>query len=44
VEFDGDGPASQTVVIGTVRDQPALFGLLSLLRNLGIWLVSMEIV
>jgi hypothetical protein len=44
VEFDGEGPASQTVVIGTVRDQPALFGLLSLLRNLGIWLVSMEIV
>jgi len=44
VQFEGEGSSSQTMVTGMVRDQPALFGLLSFLRNLGVWLISMEIV
>jgi len=40
VIFEGD----QTVVIGVVRDQAALFGLLSFVRDLGVPLVSVEFV
>lgn len=38
VIFEGN----QTVVIGVVRDQAALFGLLSFVRDLGVPLVSVE--
>ncbi len=36
--FDGD----QTLIIGTVRDQAALFGMLSYLRDLGAPLLLVE--
>lgn len=36
--FDGD----QTLITGTVRDQPALFGLLSFIRDLGTPLLLVE--
>ncbi len=36
--FDGD----QTLIIGTVRDQAALFGMLSYLRDLGALLLLVE--
>jgi hypothetical protein len=36
--FDGD----QTIIIGTVRDRAALFGLLSYLRNIGATLLLVE--
>ena len=36
--FDGD----QTRITGTVRDQPALFGLLSFIRDLGAPLLLVE--
>lgn len=42
VRFEDEGPHSLTVVIGTVRDQAALSGLLSFIRNMGIWLVSIQ--
>jgi hypothetical protein len=42
VSFEGEGAHSITVVIGTVRDQSAFFGLLSYIRNLGVRLVSVE--
>ena len=32
----------QTLITGTVRDQAALFGLLSFIRDLGVPLVSVE--
>jgi hypothetical protein len=38
VTFDG----SQTILTGTVRDQAALFGLLSFVRDLGAPLLSVE--
>ncbi len=44
VHFEGEGKQSLTVVTGTVRDQAALSGLLSYIRNMGIWLISMQIV
>jgi len=44
VRFEGEGKQSQTVVTGSVRDQAALSGLLSFIRNMGIWLISMQIV
>lgn len=34
----------QTIVIGDVRDQAALFGLLSLVRNLGAVLIAVELI
>ena len=40
VNFEGD----QTVVTGIVRDQAALFGLLSFVRDLGVPLVSVEFI
>jgi len=40
ITFDGD----QTLVTGTVRDQAALFGLLSFVRNLGPPLLMLEYV
>lgn len=42
VRFEGEGVHSSTTVIGTVRDQAALSGLLSFIRNMGIWLVSIQ--
>jgi hypothetical protein len=36
--FDGD----QTIITGTLRDQAALFGLLSFIRNLGAPLLLVE--
>lgn len=44
VRFEGEGKQSLTVVTGLVRDQAALSGLLSYIRNMGIWLISMQIV
>jgi hypothetical protein len=35
---------AQTVVIGEVRDQAALFGLLSFVRNLGVVLIAVELI
>ncbi len=35
---------SQTIVTGTVYDQPALFGLLSFVRDLGVPLLSVELI
>ncbi len=32
----------QTVIVGTVRDQAALFGLLSFVRDLGVPLLAVE--
>jgi hypothetical protein len=40
VNFEED----QTVVTGIVRDQAALFGLLSFVRDLGVPLVSVEFI
>lgn len=34
----------QTIVIGEVRDQAALFGLLSFVRNLGAVLIAVELI
>jgi hypothetical protein len=42
VNFEGEGRNIVTVVSGTVRDQSALFGLLSFVRNLGVPLISVE--
>jgi hypothetical protein len=36
--FEGD----QTLIMGTVRDQPALFGLLSFIRDRGVPLLLVE--
>ncbi len=44
VSFEGEGAQTITVVMGTVRDQSAFYGLLSFIRNLGVWLVSVETV
>jgi hypothetical protein len=40
VEFED----RQTVVIGEVRDQATLFGLLSFVRNVGAVLISLELI
>ena len=40
VEFED----MQTIVMGEVRDQAALFGLLSFVRNLGVVLISVELI
>lgn len=34
--------SNQTIITGTVRDQPGLFGLLSFIRNLGAPLLLVE--
>jgi hypothetical protein len=34
----------QTIILGEVRDQAALFGLLSFVRNLGAVLISLELI
>ena len=34
----------RTTVMGEVRDQAALFGLLSFVRNLGVVLISLELI
>lgn len=38
VESDG----TQTVISGVVADQPALYGLLAKIRDLGLWLISVR--
>jgi hypothetical protein len=38
------GPGAVTVLTGSVRDQSALFGLLSYIRDLGMPLISVELV
>ncbi len=40
VEFEGAGPVAVTTVIGTVRDQASLFGLLSFIRDMGAPLIA----
>ena len=42
--FTGEGPLSITTLCGTVRDQAGLFGLLSFVRDLGVVLLSVEII
>lgn len=42
VTFEGEGPVAVTVVTGIVRDQSALFGLLTFIRDLGVPLISVE--
>jgi hypothetical protein len=42
VTFEGEGPGAVTVVTGIVRDQSALFGLLTFVRDLGVPLLSVE--
>jgi hypothetical protein len=44
VHFDVINSAILTVVTGTVRDQSALFGLLSFVRDLGVLLISVEVI
>ncbi len=44
VRVDGAGAGSITVVTGTVRDQAALFGLLSFVRDLGVPLIAAELI
>jgi hypothetical protein len=42
VTAEGISPAVLTVLTGTVKDQAALFGLLSFIRDLGVALVSVN--
>jgi hypothetical protein len=44
VNSTGEGPAIITELTGAVRDQSALFGLLGLVRDLGVPLISVELV
>jgi len=44
VTYAGEGSACTTDLTGVVRDQSALFGLLSLVRDLGVPLISVELV
>lgn len=37
---EGQSPAAVTTITGTVKDQAALFGLLSFIRDLGVALIS----
>jgi len=39
---EGHGPAVMTVLTGTVKDQAALFGLLSFICDLGVALISVN--
>jgi hypothetical protein len=43
VVFGGEGAQGSTVLNGIVRDQAALFGLLSFVRDLGAVLLGVEI-
>lgn len=43
VTCEGSGPACITTLTGIVQDQPALFGLLSQVRDLGIPLIAVEL-
>jgi hypothetical protein len=42
VTAEGRSPAIMTVLTGTVKDQAALFGLLSFIRDLGVALISVN--
>ena len=42
VTAEGVSPALMTVITGTVKDQAALFGLLSFIRDLGVALISVN--
>ncbi len=42
VTAEGHGPVAVTALTGTVKDQAALFGLLSFIRDLGIALISVN--
>ena len=42
VHFDFQNGKIMTVICGMVRDQAALFGLLSFIRDLGVPLISVE--
>lgn len=44
ITFVGSGRASITTVTGMVRDQAALFGLLSFVRDLGVALIAIEFI
>jgi hypothetical protein len=44
IAVEGAGPQAVTRLIGEVRDQSALFGLLSCVRDLGIPLISVELI
>jgi len=44
IAVESGGPAAVTVLTGEVRDQSALFGLLGCVRDLGIPLISVELV
>ena len=44
VTYSGEGAAGVTELVGEVLDQSALFGLLSLVRDLGVPLLSVELV
>ena len=39
---EGHSPAAVTTLTGTVKDQAALFGLLSFIRDLGVALISVN--
>jgi hypothetical protein len=41
-DVDSDGAGTITTITGTVRDQAALFGLLSFIRDLYLPLISVE--
>ena len=42
IAFEGESLSTVTIVTGTVRDQSALFGLLTFVRDLGVPLISVE--
>ena len=42
--FSGEGALTITILCGIVRDQAALFGLLSFVRDLGVVLLAVEII
>jgi hypothetical protein len=44
ITVKGAGPQAVTRLVGDVRDQSALFGLLGCVRDLGIPLISVELV
>jgi len=44
VAVEGAGAEAVTLLTGVVRDQSALFGLLSYIRDLGIPLISAELI
>jgi len=42
VAQEGEGQLAVTIIMGTVRDQAGLFGLLSYIRDLGAPLIAVE--